>query len=286
VTGRSGHPGVAKLMLVAEEAAAVGSAVALRYWQNRDELFVEHKQGPDDLVSAADRDSEAAIADVLRKLRPADSIRGEEGEATHGDSGRLWWVDPIDGTTSFLYGRDDWAVTVAVVDAASGVVIAGAVCEPVRGLMTVAGHGLGTWSGDKRCELLHAKDAARALIEINLGRPAQRSVAGAMVGMLSSRVRDVRRGGSAAASLAALATGRADAVWAPGLQPWDGAAGLLLASEVGAEVGDLKGPSEGRWPLSGDILAAEPSLCAQLRTWLTPLYQFDGQALTAEPHGS
>jgi myo-inositol-1(or 4)-monophosphatase len=264
---------VEQLARVAEEAAEAGAEVALAWWKRRDDLTVGYKDGPDDLVSEADQLTESAIQEILRMARPADAIRGEEGSAVSGDSGLLWLVDPIDGTTSFLYGREDWAVSVAAVDRASGTVVAGAVCEAASRRMTVAGRGLGTWFNGKRCPQLIPKDHARALVEVNLGRPDQRQFAGRMVGELTLHVRDLRRSGSAAAGLAALATGRADAVWAPGLQPWDGAAGLLLAAECGARVGDLAGSSDGRWPPGGDVLAAEPGLFEALRRWLSPVYE-------------
>jgi myo-inositol-1(or 4)-monophosphatase len=93
-----------------------------------------------------------------------------------------------------------------------------------------------------------------------------------MIDALVPRVRDVRRGGSAAAALAQLATGRADAVWVPGLQPWDCAAGVLLVQESGGLVGDLAGPSAGTWPASGDVLAAGRNLWEPLRTLLAGVY--------------
>jgi myo-inositol-1(or 4)-monophosphatase len=85
---------------------------------------------------------------------------------------------------------------------------------------------------------------------------------------LVGRVRDVRRSASAAAALAQVATGRADAAWLPGLKPWDCAAGILLVTEAGGVVGDLNGPCPRGIPSSGDILAAPPALWEPLRTLL------------------
>jgi myo-inositol-1(or 4)-monophosphatase len=93
-----------------------------------------------------------------------------------------------------------------------------------------------------------------------------------VIDALVPRVRDVRRGGSAAAALAQVATGRADALWAPGLQPWDCAAGVLLVQEAGGTVGDLDGPSPGTWPASGDVLAAAGPLWKALQEVLTPAW--------------
>ncbi|MDT5087885.1 MAG: monophosphatase, partial [Mycobacterium sp.] len=106
----------------------------------------------------------------------------------------------------------------------------------------------------------------------NFGREDQRSTAGAMIDVLAQHSRDLRRGGSAASALAQVATGRADAVWAPGLQAWDGAAGILLVHEAGGVVGDLTGSTSGCWPPSGDVLAAGPLLWGPLGQLLAPIY--------------
>jgi myo-inositol-1(or 4)-monophosphatase len=263
-------PSTAELVELAQLAAEAGARSAMRSWQRLPELTVEAKAGPDDLVSEADRDAQAAIYRVLRQHRPDDTLCGEEGLPDIGPSSLLWWVDPIDGTTSYLYGRADWAVSVAVVDRSNRRLVAGAVAEPGIGRLTVAGLGLGTWSDGVR-QRVTASEPARALVEINLGTAEQRPLAGCVLRCLAGGVRDVRRGGSAAAALAMLATGRADGAWLPGLQPWDGAAGCLLATEAGAVVGDLAGASDGRWPASGNVLAAPESLWCSLRKLLWPI---------------
>jgi myo-inositol-1(or 4)-monophosphatase len=121
--------------------------------------------------------------------------------------------------------------------------------------------------------MLGQESLDRALIEINLGREDQRAKAAPMINALAPHTRDIRRGGSAASALAQVATGRADAVWAPGIQPWDGAAGALLVAEAGGMVGDLSGPTPGCWPSSGDVLATTPALWAALRQLLSPIYR-------------
>jgi myo-inositol-1(or 4)-monophosphatase len=266
---------IATLERVARDAAVVGSEVAMQWWRNADRLVVETKAGPDDLVSQADRQVEGAIRARLRSLRPDDQVRGEESGDTPGNSNVLWLLDPIDGTTSFLYGRSDWSVSVAAVSRADGTILAGAVAEPALDRVTTAGLGSGTWmSGtpDTAARLRPVAQLARALVEINLGRPEQRPLSGPMLTSLVRSVRDVRRSGSAAAALAALATGRADAAWLPGLQPWDGAAGCLLATQAGAKVGSLTGDSDGRWPDGGDVLAASPRIWGLLQQELADVY--------------
>jgi myo-inositol-1(or 4)-monophosphatase len=139
--------------------------------------------------------------------------------------------------------------------------------------MTVAGRGRGTWVDAARMSIPDAPDLERALVEVNFGRAEQKHAAGRMVDSLIPHVRDVRRGGSAACALAQVATGRADAAWLPGLQPWDGAAGLLLVLEAGGLVGDLVSRSSGDWPDSGDVLAANHQLWQTLQTVLNPAYE-------------
>ncbi|MCG5431106.1 inositol monophosphatase [Mycobacterium sp. MYCO198283] len=268
------HPPLAdELAAVARAAAAAGAQVAMAWRRRASSLRIEQKTGPRDLVSRADRDAEEAIRAVLAELRPTDGVLGEEGGTTAGTSAVQWAVDPIDGTTNYLYGRSDWAVSVAAVRSADRTVLAGAVAEPMLDRMTVAAAGGGTFSGEHRTAAETRRPVSESLVEVNFGRDDQRGLAGAMVAALVPRVRDVRRGGSAACALAQLATGRVDAVWAPGLQPWDCAAGVLLVSEAGGTVGDLSGPTPGTWPAGGDVLAAGPQLWASLRQVLQPIYQ-------------
>jgi myo-inositol-1(or 4)-monophosphatase len=261
-----------ELLTTARVAAQAGARAAM-YWRDRaDQLRVEEKVGPDDLVSQADRDAEQAVRAVLAEHRPDDGVLGEEGGATTGSTDVWWIVDPIDGTTNYLYGRPDWAVSVAAARVTDGQLLAGVVVEPMLGRLTEARLGGGTRADGVPVPALGDVELARALIELNLGRGTQRLEAGRMIDALVPRVRDVRRGGSAAAALAQLATGRADAVWVPGLQPWDCAAGVLLVQESGGLVGDLAGLSAGTWPASGDVLAAGRNLWEPLRTLLAGVY--------------
>ncbi len=261
----------ADLLTTARAAASAGAQVALRWRAHADALEVTEKAASDDLVSQADREAEDAVRAVLHRDRPDDAVLGEEGGHRDGRTGLCWVVDPIDGTTNYLYDRPDWAVSVAVTDA-TGAVLAAVVAEPARARATEACAGGGTWADGRRVPALEQTDLGRALVELNLGRPAQRPLAGRLLDALVPRVRDVRRGGSAASALAQVATGRADAAWVPGLQPWDCAAGVLLVCEAGGTVGDLAGATPGRVPHSGDVLAAPPALWEPLRALLAPVY--------------
>lgn len=243
-------------------------------WRGRAaQLQVEEKADPGDLVSQADREAELAIRAVLARRRPEDGVLGEEYGSVTGNSQVQWVVDPVDGTTSYLYGRSDWAVSVAAVSTVNGRVLAGVVAEPAVSLVTEATVGRGTWVNERRLRVSSDADLSRALIEVNFGHAQQREHAGSMVGALLPRVRDLRRGGSAAAALAKVASGRADAAWIPGVQPWDGSAGLLLVQEAGGLAGDLDGLRDGVWPASGNVLAAAPPLWEPLRKLLAEVYR-------------
>jgi myo-inositol-1(or 4)-monophosphatase len=261
----------ADLLDVARKAAAAGAAVAARWREEADALRVEEKAAPDDLVSQADREAEDAVRAVLADRRPQDAVLGEESGARAGSTGVRWVVDPIDGTTNYLYGRPDWAVSVAAMGE-DGRVLAGVVVEPALGRTTWAHAGGGTWADGARVPPLRQDDLVRALVELNLGRPDQKAAVPAVLAALVPRVRDVRRGGSAAVALSQVATGRVDAAWVPGLQAWDCAAGVLLVAEAGGTVGDLSGPTPGAVPASGDVLAAPPALWEPLRALLAPAY--------------
>jgi myo-inositol-1(or 4)-monophosphatase len=263
--------GLDALLEVARAAAHAGAAVATSWAREPGRLRVEEKAASDDLVSQADREAEAAIRDVLESHRPEDAILGEEAPGRDGTSGILWAVDPIDGTTNYLYGRADWAVSVAAMDPL-GQILAAAVEEPAIDRLTEARLGGGTWTNGRRIRLDPSRDLRRALVEVNLGTPDQRQRADALVAALVPRVRDLRRGGSAAAALAQVATGRADAYWGPGLQRWDAAAGVLLVAEAGGVTGDASGERAGAWPASGNVLASRAGLFEPLQGLISPLY--------------
>jgi myo-inositol-1(or 4)-monophosphatase len=261
-----------ELLAIARRAADAGVEVASAWSRRREKLQVEEKAAPDDLVSQADRDTEVAIRTALAEARPEDGVLGEEDGMIAGTSGVHWLIDPIDGTTNYLYGRPDWAVSVAAVRSADSQTLAGVVAEPALGRVTEASLGRGAWSDGRRLSRHGSVELERALVEVNWGRPAQRGLASDLLGALVPRVRDVRRGGSAAAAMAQVADGRADAYWGPGLQAWDGAAGALIVAEAGGDVGDLEQQTGGDWPVGGDVLATAPSLREPLREILRGVY--------------
>lgn len=216
------------------------------------------------MVSEADREAEEAIARLLRSERPDDGLLGEEGASVAGSSGRRWVVDPLDGTTNYLYGIPQWAVSVALEDGDGPLV--GVVFAPVHGELFRAERGEGTEAvGSGFAELASepvrvrsGAQLARALVATGFGYdPDRRRVQAAAAARILPHVRDIRRAGAAALDLAWIAAGRLDGYWERGLEPWDWAAGRLLVTEAGGAVADLDGEPHG-------LAAASPELLPEL----------------------
>ena len=265
-------PGGEELLDVAQEAARRAGEAACEVAGRAGPLRHEEKSGAGDLVTEADHAAERAARAVLARRRPHDAVLGEEGGEQPGSGGVRWVVDPVDGTTNFVYGRDDWCVSVAAVAVDDGQVLAGVVHEPTTGRTTGARLGGGTHCNGVPVRVRDTPDLAHALVELGLGRGTQRARAGRLLHQLVPRARDVRRGGSAALALAQVATGRADASWGPGLQPWDLAAGVLLVTEAGGAVGDLGSRTGAVLLGSGQVLACHPRLFEAFRSLLVDVY--------------
>jgi myo-inositol-1(or 4)-monophosphatase len=222
---------------------------------------VDHKSSATDMVSDADRAAEDAIAELIRRERPDDALLGEEGTAAGGSSGRRWVVDPLDGTTNYLYGLPVWAVSVAVEDADGGV--AGVVLDPTRDELFAAARGEGATLGGAPIRVREGTPLGESLIATGFAYgAAQRAEQARVLQHVLPRVRDVRRAGAAAIDLAWVAAGRLDGYFERGLNPWDWAAGRLLVAEAGGAVADLRGEPAG-------LVAAGSSLAGELMALVT-----------------
>ncbi|GAA1769885.1 inositol monophosphatase family protein [Agromyces humatus] len=224
------------------------------------------KSTPTDIVTATDRDTEGLIRERILAARPDDGIVGEEHDSRVGTSGVSWVVDPIDGTVNFLYGVPAWTVSIAVVtgepDPSSWQGVAGVVFNPTTGEVFTASAGGGAWLGDERLQVNTGVPLGRALVGTGFGYSAERrrEQAEVLLGVLP-QVRDIRRIGSAALDLCLLAAGRLDAYYERGLNPWDHAAGAVIAREAGARVG---GGPRGERESSELFVAAAPELYEEL----------------------
>jgi myo-inositol-1(or 4)-monophosphatase len=206
---------------------------------------VDVKSSPVDIVTAVDRACEELVTSRLLGARPDDGLLGEEGGERSGTSGVRWVVDPIDGTTNFVYGLPAYAVSIgAEVD---GRVVAGVVLNAATGELWSATAGGGahlTVPGADPVRLTGSRPASleRALVATGFGYDAeQRRAQAAVVAELLPRIRDIRRHGSAALELCTVAAGRVDAYYEMHLNRWDFAAGALVAAEAGVVVTGLAG---------------------------------------------
>jgi len=229
----------AALRELAVELARAAGEVLLAHAVRRaggEDLGVRTKSTRTDPVSEADHAAEQLIAQRLADARPDDGLLAEEGQATRtGSSGLRWVVDPLDGTVNFLYGIPAWCVSIACEDDAGALV--GVVHDPNRDETFVAVRGGGAWLGERALTVTTAAELPDTLVATGFpyGARMRRDWADDVADLLG-RVRDVRRGGSAALDLAWTAAGRLDAYLEFGLSPWDWAAGCLLVAEAGGTV--------------------------------------------------
>lgn len=255
----------AELLDIALEAAARAGAF-LRDGRPEDLGVAATKTSAVDVVTEMDIASEKLITAFLAERRPDDGVLGEEGASSAGTSGVEWVIDPIDGTVNYLYGRPDWSVSIAA--RKDGETIVGVVAAPMRGETYRAVLGGGAHVNDRPAHARVAPPFEQALVGTGFGYlEARRAHQADVVRELVPRVRDIRRGGSAAIDLCDVATGRLDAYYERGLNPWDYAAGDLIAREAGALTGGRPGEA-----VSPELtIAAPPGLFEQLRNRLEEL---------------
>jgi myo-inositol-1(or 4)-monophosphatase len=208
------------------------------------------------MVSDADREAEEAISRLLREERPDDGLLGEEGLSAGGSSGRRWVVDPLDGTTNYLYRYRAWCVSVALEDDEGGLV--GAVHDPLAGETFRAERGAGAWLNRSPIRVRTAADLSAALVATGFGyEPDVRRGQAELLLEVLPRVRDIRRAGAAALDLCHVAAGRLDGYYERGINHWDHAAGALIVREAGGVVLPLAGGRFGLAAASSESLARE-----------------------------
>lgn len=220
---------------------------------------VRTKSSLTDMVSEMDGAAESLIVDRLLGARPNDGMVGEEGTDVAGTSGVSWIVDPLDGTTNYLYGLAGFGVSIAA--AVGDTVVAGVVLDVVRDELFAATLGGGATRDGSPIAVSAATDLASALIATGFSYDAeQRASQAAVLVTLLPRIRDIRRFGAAAVDLCAVACGRVDGYYERGLASWDLAAGGLIAAESGATLSNLQGG-----PVrAGSVMAASPGIAAAL----------------------
>ena len=243
--------------LAAEIAASVGAELGVR---RRAGFDIESKSSATDLVTDLDVWAEETIVDRLLAARPDDSILGEEGANTEGSSEVRWLIDPIDGTTDFVYAHPGFSVSIGA--EVNGVAAVGVIVDPTLDQLVVAATGQGATCNGAPISVSAKDELATALVATGFSyQPDTRRHQGEVLTALLPRLRDIRRMGGAATDFVSVATGRVDAYYERGLNPWDAAAGKVIAREAGAIVTDLDGEeTDGRF-----VIAAGPKLYPLLR---------------------
>jgi myo-inositol-1(or 4)-monophosphatase len=238
---------------------------------------LDTKSSINDIVTEMDQQSEALLRRHLLSSRPEDAILGEEDGASEGTSGITWVIDPIDGTVNYLYEIPAYCVSVAAVVGDAGTPgqwrpVAGAICNPLSGEIfhaRLAG-GASVLRGDDDTSItVNPVDVLlQSLVATGFGyRPEVRARQGEVLVSILPWIRDIRRAGSAALDLCAVACGTVDAYYESGLNPWDLAAGWLIATEAGAVVSGLNQMAPGEEA----VVAAGPGIHGSLLSRLEAL---------------
>ncbi|HEX9014787.1 MAG TPA: inositol monophosphatase family protein [Chloroflexota bacterium] len=228
---------LAQLADTAVHAARAAGAILLQELSN--ERRVEFK-GAINLVTDADRRSEAAIVSIVRARYPEHQILAEEGSRSDGPSGYRWIIDPLDGTTNYAHRYPHFAVSIAV--ELDGEIAVGAVYDPVRDELFSAQAGQGAFVNGKPLSVSKTAGLLHGLL--CTGFPYDRDQFGPSLrrwDRFIRRAQAVRRDGSAALDICYVAAGRFDGFWENHLQPWDAAAGLLVVREAGGTVSGFDG---------------------------------------------
>jgi myo-inositol-1(or 4)-monophosphatase len=227
-------------------------------------------KGPANFVSAADRRAEEMLYTDLSKARPGYGFIGEEGGTREGaDKTHTWIVDPLDGTTNFLHGIPQFAISIGL--QREGVIIAGVIYNPGTDELYIAERGKGAFLNEQRLRVAGRKELHDCVVACGLphiGR-GDHELSRREMAALQPRVAGLRRFGAASLDLAYVAAGRLDGYWERNLKPWDMAAGIIMIREAGGVVSDIQTPGD---PLvTGDVVCGNEIIHSELTKLLRPL---------------
>jgi myo-inositol-1(or 4)-monophosphatase len=288
-------------------ALAAEAAVILRAAHGRMTEHTLERKGMRDLVTDVDRRIEDSLADRIRRACPDDAILGEERVRQPGRSGRVWIIDPLDGTTNFVHAHPMVCVSIALAEGyqdlplpgivfdaqASGFfspaalprVRLGVVAAPVLGETFWGERGCGAFVNDRRLAVSATDDLGDSLLATGFAYrlPELRVTNLENFNRLALRARGIRRGGSAALDLCYVAAGRFDAFWELYLKPWDVAAGMLFVEEAGGHVTDFEGCARA---IEGvEVLASNGRMHARVRELLDRADPFWAQSERTKARG-
>ncbi len=259
------HP----MLNIAVKAARAAGDLIIRHVDRIDGLQIEQKQR-NDFVTEVDRGAEQAIIRIIRRAYPGHAILAEESGSREGSEFE-WIIDPLDGTTNFLHGFPQYAVSIAVRRGAQ--IEHGVVYDPLKQELFTASRGSGASLNGRRIRVSGLRDLRGALLGTGIPYREDQDLARFLetLRVLVPGTAGVRRAGSAALDLAYVAAGRLDGFWEFGLNTWDMAAGCLLVQEAGGVVSDLRGqPDHLR---SGHVLAGNLKVHGAMLARLKPVLE-------------
>jgi myo-inositol-1(or 4)-monophosphatase len=255
---------------IAVKAARAAGNVIVRHMDRLNSVNVALKS-KNDFVSDVDRLAEAEIVQTVRKAYPSHGILAEEGGAQQGDD-HVWIIDPLDGTTNYLHGFPQFAVSIALTN--KGKLEDAVIYDPLSHELFTASRGSGAYLNERRIRVSQARGLEGALLGTGFPfrQPEVLDTYLETFKALHRQTAGIRRAGAAALDLAYVASARLDGFWEFGLNPWDMAAGILLVQEAGGLVSDFSGREESM--NTGNVVAGCPKVFAEMlkaiRQILTP----------------
>ncbi|AHK79567.1 inositol monophosphatase [Ectothiorhodospira haloalkaliphila] len=255
------------------KAARAAGQVIARSANRVDTLKIQDKQ-PNDFVTEVDRNAEREIIRVIQRAYPDHGIMAEESGEHDINREFIWVIDPLDGTTNFIHGIPQFAVSIALKQ--RGRLEQAVVYDPIKEELFVATRGAGAFLNNRRIRVSQHKDLSGTLLGTGIPFREDQDLDYYLrtLKALLPGTAGVRRPGSAALDLAYVACGRLDGFWEIGLNEWDMAAGVLLIQEAGGLVGDLRGGPE--YLTTGNVVAAGPKVFKAMLQRLHPVVNREG----------
>jgi myo-inositol-1(or 4)-monophosphatase len=235
---------------------------------NRLDTIEPTPKGHNDFVTSIDHAAEAAVIDTLRNAYPSHGYLAEESGETKGDVNIVWIIDPLDGTTNYMHGFPQFAVSIAC--QVEGRIEHGVIYDPMRQEIFTASRGDGAYLENKRLRVSGRRSLEGALIGTGFPYRENLHLLDTYMDMfkaVTQKTAGLRRPGAAALDLAYVAAGRTDAFWEFGLRAWDTAAGTLMIREAGGLVATFDG---GEYKQNGNIVAGSPRVFNELLETLAP----------------
>ncbi len=250
------HP----FITIGVRAARAAGNIITRQLNHLDTLRIDAKQDRD-FVSEVDRQAEQEIIKIIHRSYPEHAILAEES-GQQGDADFEWVIDPLDGTTNFLHGFPQFAVSIGVRN--KGKLEAAIVYDPIAQELYTAAKGSGALLNDRRIRVSNRSNMDSALLGTGLPFLAHHDFDNGLKILKSfmQQTAGIRRPGAAALDLAYVAAGRLDGFWEYNLKPWDMAAGILLVQEAGGIISDPDGTA--KFMDSGDVVCGNPKIHQQM----------------------